>query len=248
MVLAVARCSTHFLLDEITALRPSLSRLVPTIPSRAFARDTISLHFNCPVVESDDEAEIQFVEKTGAQDTSFNVCALDMCYCSGLLSTQAFRNVPVLSSFSTPCKGHLTEPFICASAFSVTPQRVSPYSLSLLVRHGMAVAKGFFLFFALLLTQIAAAAPQAHDHGCPDVDEQSCLPNHELPIHYPDPDNDDHQSGPHPCFEADAIRDVLQPYPVTDPDRSCPKKPGDNRFSFRQKWLAWMVCYRDDSN
>ncbi|KAF6236951.1 hypothetical protein HO173_004829 [Letharia columbiana] len=95
-----------------------------------------------------------------------------MCYCSGLLSTQAFKNVPVLSSFSTPCKGHLTEPCICASAFSVTPQRVSPYSLSLLVLHGMVVAKGFFLFSALLLTQPAAAAPQAHDHGCPDVDEQ----------------------------------------------------------------------------
>lgn len=69
-----------------------------------------------------------------------------------------------------------------------------------------------------------------------------------LPIHYPDPDNDDHQSGLHPCFEADAIRDVLQSYPLTDLDRSCPKKPGDKRFSFRQKWLAWMVCYRDDSN
>lgn len=43
---------------------------------------------------------------------------------------------------------------------------------STLVRHTMAAAKGFFLFLALVLTEIITAAPQAQDYEYPNIDEQ----------------------------------------------------------------------------
>lgn len=44
-------------------------------------------------------------------------------------------------------------------------------AIPFLVHHRMAAAKGFFWFLIILTTQIVSAAPQAQDHGYPDIHE-----------------------------------------------------------------------------